>query len=137
MVMLGLPVILLLVVVWCFGFVRLWQGALRRPSDGLSQCGHCGYAVEGLETMQCPECGSDFRKVGIVTSARREPGTSISTFGFVWAALTFPFVFITALLLKIVGIAPLTAVVAISVYVAAWFIPYAIGMAIFLNFRRR
>ena len=29
-------------------------------------CGKCGYAVRGLTTLHCPECGSDLREVGIV-----------------------------------------------------------------------
>jgi|GEM_PF-3506580 len=31
-----------------------------------SVCGHCGYAVRGLDSFTCPECGSDLREVGIV-----------------------------------------------------------------------
>jgi len=30
-------------------------------------CGACGYAVWGLETFICPECGGDLREVGITT----------------------------------------------------------------------
>ncbi len=33
--------------------------------DAHSFCGKCGYSVRGLTTFQCPECGSDLRKVGI------------------------------------------------------------------------
>ena len=28
-------------------------------------CGNCGYSVRGLTTFKCPECGADFREVGI------------------------------------------------------------------------
>ena len=28
-------------------------------------CGVCGYSVEGLSVLQCPECGADLREVGI------------------------------------------------------------------------
>jgi class 3 adenylate cyclase len=37
-------------------------------------CGHCGYAVAGLPTFTCPECGSDLREVGI---RRGEPAASL------------------------------------------------------------
>ena|SRR5690242_16377075 len=30
-------------------------------------CRACGYAVKGLPTFICPECGSDLREVGIAT----------------------------------------------------------------------
>jgi len=29
-------------------------------------CGKCGYAVRGLEMLNCPECGADLREAGIV-----------------------------------------------------------------------
>jgi hypothetical protein len=41
---------------------RRAPGRVAQPS-----CGRCGYAVEGLETLRCPECGGDFRAVGIRT----------------------------------------------------------------------
>src|SRR5882757_2082183 len=37
----------------------------RVPRSVESTCGHCGYAVTGLPTFVCPECGSDLREVGI------------------------------------------------------------------------
>ena len=39
------------------------------PSNGESVCGKCGYIVKGLTTLNCPECGSDLRDVGIVSPA--------------------------------------------------------------------
>ena len=35
------------------------------PAHG-GACGQCGYAVRGLTTFVCPECGADLRQVGIV-----------------------------------------------------------------------
>ncbi len=49
------------------GIGVLWFFVLRRPKLRRPSCGQCGYAVEGLESMSCPECGSDLREVGIVT----------------------------------------------------------------------
>ena len=59
-------------------FVR--QKSARRVEH--SQCGKCSYRVEGLETLRCPECGSDLREVGIVT-----PATSGRVSPVVWAIL--------------------------------------------------
>ena len=40
-------------------------------------CGKCGYAVRGLDTFICPECGSDLRQVGIITKERPPLGWKI------------------------------------------------------------
>ncbi len=37
-------------------------------------CGKCNYAVEGQTSMTCPECGSDYRTVGISTRLVRMKG---------------------------------------------------------------
>jgi hypothetical protein len=42
--------------------VRLWGQKVTEPS-----CRACGYAVKGLPSFTCPECGSDLREVGIDT----------------------------------------------------------------------
>jgi hypothetical protein len=41
----------------------------RRSRGGEPSCGACGYAVAGLETLRCPECGADLREAGIITPA--------------------------------------------------------------------
>ena len=43
--------------------VFIWR---RRAKAGEPKCGKCGYAVAGLPSFTCPECGSDLRSVGIV-----------------------------------------------------------------------
>ncbi len=53
------------------GLGVLWYRVLRNPRDGLPTCGRCGYAVHGLTAMTCPECGCDFRQVGIDTPKQR------------------------------------------------------------------
>lgn len=35
------------------------------------ECARCGYAVVGLPSSICPECGSDLNDVGIITDRRR------------------------------------------------------------------
>ena len=35
-------------------------------SGDAAVCGACGYSTRGLSTLVCPECGGDFRRVGIV-----------------------------------------------------------------------
>ena len=46
-----------------------WWG----PKVTVPSCRACGYAVKGLPSFTCPECGSDLREVGIDTpGAARE-----------------------------------------------------------------
>jgi hypothetical protein len=68
-VLLFLP-ILLLTIAFAGGFAL--RQSLRRPVTEPS-CGQCGYCVRGLESMTCPECGSDLRVVGIVTPGVTRP----------------------------------------------------------------
>jgi len=42
-------------------------------------CGYCGYPASGLSSMTCPECGSNFRSVGIITPAMRHVPSLRST----------------------------------------------------------
>ncbi len=43
-------------------FAVLVRRGVRAPA-----CGVCHYAVEGLTSFDCPECGVDLRKAGITT----------------------------------------------------------------------
>ena len=47
-------------------------------------CGACGYAVRGLEALNCPECGADLRTVGI----NRPKGGAARTAGIVITIVT-------------------------------------------------
>lgn len=67
----------------------------RRKRVTAPSCGSCGYAVEGLETLRCPECGSDLRTVGIIT-----PATSGGVPRGVWAVLFTLFLPIPALVIS-------------------------------------
>ena len=53
------------------GLIFLWVRALRRSRGDLPTCGRCGYAARGVSTLNCPECGADYREVGIVTPKQR------------------------------------------------------------------
>lgn len=44
--------------------IVLWVTGGRSRSGEMA-CGGCGYAVRGLEALNCPECGADLREVGI------------------------------------------------------------------------
>ncbi len=46
---------------------RQWSG----PRGFVTTCGHCGYDASGLHSLTCPECGSDFRLVGLVSPFQR------------------------------------------------------------------
>lgn len=59
-------------------FLYLVLRYLQTPSSQLRAkpslidpvCGGCGYSVIGLNSLTCPECGSDLRRVGIVSAKR-------------------------------------------------------------------
>ncbi|MEM1071382.1 MAG: hypothetical protein AAGH71_00980 [Planctomycetota bacterium] len=59
----GIVPALAVVVLSVSALVRsLGSGKVRAPS-----CGWCGYEVTDVPGLACPECGRDFRTVGIVT----------------------------------------------------------------------
>jgi DNA-directed RNA polymerase subunit RPC12/RpoP len=41
---------------------RLYKQASDKPP---LSCPACSYPVKGISTLNCPECGADFREVGI------------------------------------------------------------------------
>lgn len=59
--------------------IILWAGGGRSRSGNEMSCGGCGYAVRGLEALNCPECGADLRQVGI----DRGKSSGSRTFGIV------------------------------------------------------
>ena len=65
-----LPLVLLLLIlggVAAVAVVRLRRaGSSSAGEPGLSRCGSCGYPAEGVGSFECPECGSDLRRVGIL-----------------------------------------------------------------------
>jgi hypothetical protein len=64
----GLILLSLFVVALLVRRAMLVRSRIAEPS-----CGRCGYCVRGLESMICPECGSDLRKVGILTPGTLKP----------------------------------------------------------------
>lgn len=59
-VVLAIPTLLLTIAL----IVGLWA-LLRHRRVSIAECGCCRYPVKGLTAWTCPECGSDFRDVGI------------------------------------------------------------------------
>jgi len=55
---------LLLAIVLIVG-IMLWITGGRSRGNSEMACGSCGYAVRGLESLHCPECGADLRMAGI------------------------------------------------------------------------
>ena len=53
------------------GIIWLWVAAIRPPRIREPSCGRCGYPVQGLAGLTCPECGADFRLAGIATPTMR------------------------------------------------------------------
>ena len=61
--------LVVLVVLTVVGMLVFIKRRLRRDRD-LPICGQCGYAVRGVQTLICPECGSDLREVGIIAAGK-------------------------------------------------------------------
>ena len=73
--------LLLLIVVGLIRGIILWATSGKASANGEMSCGGCGYAVRGLEALNCPECGADLRKVGInreQSSGRRGLGVALT-----------------------------------------------------------
>lgn len=61
-------------IVTLVGLVTFLLGRRSRVrSVKVPCCARCFYAVEGLASLVCPECGADLREVGILTPAMRRP----------------------------------------------------------------
>jgi hypothetical protein len=74
----------LLIVVSVFALKSPRRGKARRVSG--PECGNCRYSAQGATTLICPECGSDFRDVGLLTPNVR-PGTSRAGLVLSWTFL--------------------------------------------------
>jgi len=62
-----IPLLIVVAIVY-FGARAVWVAVtLPKKVPREPACGGCGYAVDGLDSSTCPECGGDFRKVGIST----------------------------------------------------------------------
>lgn len=94
--------VLCLVTLAVVSLVILYRRSCRRgvnaPDSGT--CRACGYAVRGIESWHCPECGADLRRIGIEpphpprTSSRARPiilATSLVLVMLLWLAGAFWF----------------------------------------------
>ena len=78
----GLLIIALVLGALILGIVLWITGGPK--GNGEMSCGACGYAVRGLEALNCPECGADLRTVGI----NRPKGGAGRTAGIVITIVT-------------------------------------------------
>jgi|GEM_PF-1410628 len=86
------------------GLVYIWARAFKRvtASQGLANCGACTYPVRGAATMNCSECGADFRVVGIVSPRMRRAYITPLIFIVLWSlCLWLPASLISAVLIEI------------------------------------
>ena len=69
------------------GLIYIWVRALKQPTaaEGLAKCARCGYGVRGAATMACPECGADFREVGIISPTMRKTFVGPALFITLWS----------------------------------------------------
>jgi hypothetical protein len=80
-----LPIVLGIVAVLIVIFFVPPRPGKRRRVTG-PQCGKCGYSAEGATTMICPECGADFREVGLLVPGAR-PGIGRTEMVISWTLL--------------------------------------------------
>ncbi|MFM9957307.1 MAG: hypothetical protein ACKVZJ_04475 [Phycisphaerales bacterium] len=61
-----LPVLFVLAI----SALNIWT-CVTKPNRwrGEPACERCGYTITGLESLACPECGTDLRRTGIITPA--------------------------------------------------------------------
>ena len=101
----GLPILPLLILL----FILALSGSAiyfifrtkKRPDT--SVCGACSYSVDGLTTFTCPECGSDLRKVGILTPNQSRPLPGWLKCIFFTIALPLPALILSAIIIAFAG----------------------------------
>jgi len=95
-----MPLVCMVFVIGVAAVVVTFVVLLRRRGRSGTQpsCGQCGYAVQGLPTFTCPECGSDLRQVGIVTPGQARPLGPVAR-GLIWTlVLPIPAYVVTVIL---------------------------------------
>ncbi len=97
-----IPLFLILAVVGAGVVVAILLFRRRRLGEQEPVCGKCGYLVKGLTTFTCPECGSDLREVGIVTSGMRTPLSPLAR-AIIWTiVLPLPALLLSGLIVVLV-----------------------------------
>lgn len=93
LVALGVPLLIAAVMVYTL-VVSLTRPRRYRPHPA---CERCGYAVTGLASLHCPECGTDLRAGGIITPAMeaRRRGSTLGAI-LAWTVLMAGAVFLIA-----------------------------------------
>src|SRR2546427_6597927 len=85
----GLIELVILAAVALGALAVVWSIWRPRRTTGGQSCAACGYSTLGLGTFTCPECGSDLRRVGILTpyTLARRPSflAAAAAFTALWA----------------------------------------------------
>ncbi|MFG0330064.1 MAG: hypothetical protein ACF8PN_09220 [Phycisphaerales bacterium] len=70
--------------------VLVWRSSrsARKLRETGPVCGQCAYPVRGVTTFTCPECGCDYRNVGILSPAI-SPGYGPTSFAIAWTLIIF------------------------------------------------
>lgn len=83
------PILLVLLIAISAAIVLGVRSRLLARRDAhreAPQCGCCGYDTRGVSTLQCPECGSDLRQVGIILPGNRR-GVSVGGWLLLWTVV--------------------------------------------------
>lgn len=83
----------LTVIVLLAAGIGVWRWVVRRRNhdhEAPASCGNpqCGYPVRGVDSLRCPECGEDYREVGIATPELRR-GVSVAGIILLWSVTMF------------------------------------------------
>jgi len=68
------------------GLVYIWVRTLfwGEVADDIARCARCGYAVRGVGSLSCPECGVDLREAGIVSPSMGRKRIAVWLFILLW-----------------------------------------------------
>jgi len=107
----ALLILLVALVVMAAGIACVIAGVIlyNKSTGSTGICGKCGYSVNQLQSMTCPECGADLREAGIRTTSGGKGALALIVLGCV--ILFFSCIFIGGGLLFAQRPAPVAPVV--------------------------
>jgi len=120
----GIAWVLFMAVLGVALMVRGWSRRKARYPHGPA-CRRCGYAVRGLKSLTCPECGADLRGDGVLATGASRPMPMWMWASLFTPALAYPAVLVSVLAV-VAGIVPQHIVTTTR---SAWIMPRSQGYA--------